>query len=349
MPDVVVVGGGLSGLALTHHLHAAGKDVMLVEARGRLGGRIHALHDAGHAFDLGPSWYWPHQPRMGRLADALGLTTFHQHAQGDVLFEPPQGAVQRGAGFASMEGSFRIEGGMIALINRIAATLPADKVRLKAKVTSVDRTRGVTLADGSTIDAQHIIITCPPRVAGRITYLPEIDRSALAAIPTWMGGQAKFIATYDTPFWRDAGLSGDVMSRRGPLVEIHDASPKDGQLGALFGFVGVPTDVRTGQADAIISAAVDQLARCFGDAARTPRKTHVEDWAPQPETATVTDHHPMTSHPAYGLPATLNGLWDGRLQFGSTETARDFGGYLEGALARADELARGLIGHPASG
>jgi len=342
MDKTVIIGGGLSGLSLAHHLHTAGRHFQVLEARGRLGGRIKGLQDAGHTFDLGPSWYWPGQPRMAKLAADLDLTTYEQYAAGDLMFESANGDAQRGAGFSSMEGSWRIEGGMAAIIYQLSSQLPPSQVMLNAQVTNIAQNE-VSLADGTKFHADNIVLACPPRVASNLTFTPDIDRAALGEIPTWMGGQAKFVATYDTPFWRDSGLSGDAMSRCGPLAEIHDASPNDATLGALFGFVGVPINVRAGHHDALVSAALDQLARLFGEQARTPRKAHLEDWAIQSETSSTADQQPLMAHPSYGLPSRLNGLWAGTLHFGATETAHDFGGYLEGALVRAETLANLLI------
>ncbi|SMX42311.1 hypothetical protein [Octadecabacter ascidiaceicola] len=59
-------------------------------------------------------------------------------------------------------------------------------------------------------------------------------------IPTWMAGQAKAVAIYNAPFWREDALSGDAMSRHVPTVEIHDESPSKGEPYALFRFIGVP-------------------------------------------------------------------------------------------------------------
>ena len=47
--DAIVIGGGAAGLAATRNLSAAGCDVLLLEARNRLGGRVHTLHEAGVA------------------------------------------------------------------------------------------------------------------------------------------------------------------------------------------------------------------------------------------------------------------------------------------------------------
>ena len=37
--DNIIIGGGLTGLLLTHQLHRAGQSVILLEARETLGGR----------------------------------------------------------------------------------------------------------------------------------------------------------------------------------------------------------------------------------------------------------------------------------------------------------------------
>lgn len=45
--DVVVIGAGLAGLAAARELAARGKRVVVLEARGRVGGRVHTLHEPG--------------------------------------------------------------------------------------------------------------------------------------------------------------------------------------------------------------------------------------------------------------------------------------------------------------
>jgi monoamine oxidase len=56
--DVVVIGGGLAGLAAAERLVEAGASVTLLEARRRLGGRVYTEHPAGlsSTVDLGAEW-----------------------------------------------------------------------------------------------------------------------------------------------------------------------------------------------------------------------------------------------------------------------------------------------------
>ena len=335
--DILIIGGGMSGLSLATRLHAAGRDVHLVEARDRLGGRI--LSKEG--FDLGPAWFWPGQPRMAALIRQLGLRRFDQYAQGALTFEDADGRVERGRGFASMEGSWRVKGGLGALIAALARHLPQGRIHLSTPVTAIARSHDaitVTSATGASFTARSVVLAIPPRVASGLRFspgLPDAAQQAMTATPTWMAGQAKAVAIYDRPFWRDAGLSGDAISRRGPLAEIHDASPHKGGPYALFGFVGVPPQARA-DGPALKAAIRAQLARLFGAEAATPTHLIVKDWAADPFTATTADQAPLYAHPRYGLPQVLSGLWDGRLLFSGSETAPTFGGFLEGALEAAD-------------
>ena len=54
---VVVIGGGISGLASAALLAKAGCDVQLFEARERVGGRAYTWQKDGFTFETGPSWY----------------------------------------------------------------------------------------------------------------------------------------------------------------------------------------------------------------------------------------------------------------------------------------------------
>jgi len=343
----LIIGGGLSGLALAEMMQAQGREVELLEARNRFGGRILTEHIGGAQFDMGPAWVWPGQPRIKSLIDRLGLKTFDQYAKGDLLYEDTTGQTQRGRGFASMQESWRLAGGLATLTEALAAHLTPGIAHLNAKVTAMTCTdAGITakLTNGATAHADQVVLAMPPRLASTITCwpaLPDAATRAMGDVATWMAGQAKALAIYDTPFWREDGLSGDATSRHGPLVEIHDASPMAGGPYALFGFVGVRPEGRQ-DVQRLEQHILAQLIRLFGNQAAAPQALVIKDWAADPMTATSADHAPLYAHPKYGIPPALTGLWRGRLLWAGSETGTEFGGYIEGALEAAEAVMRQL-------
>lgn len=350
----VIIGGGLSGLYAAYRLFRQGRDFLLLEGRDRLGGRILSepittadRTNTPSGFDLGPTWYWPDQPRMAALLRELNLETFQQAAQGASRYEDPQRGVESFRNPAIMPPSFRVAGGMARIIDGLAEHLPPDRLRLSSRVTAITRSGNglrVMAGEDAETEAERVLLAIPPRLAARsITFAPALPAALhdnLVAIPTWMAGQAKVVALYERPFWRDLGLSGHAFSHMGPAMEIHDASQPTGPA-ALFGFLGVPATQRRALDNASLkAAAVAQFERLFGPEAAAPKALFLKDWANDPLTATEDDLAPLYKHPAYGIPAaarkSLDELWEGKLTFCATEAAESHGGYLEGALVAAE-------------
>lgn len=79
--DVVVVGGGISGLATAHYLaasadrHHATLGVTLVEAADRLGGKVRTQRLAGQPVEAGPDSLLTRAPAVRDLLDRLGLAS----------------------------------------------------------------------------------------------------------------------------------------------------------------------------------------------------------------------------------------------------------------------------------
>jgi monoamine oxidase len=91
--DAIVIGGGLAGLASARRLKAAGASVVVLEARGRIGGRVHSQRlDTGHTIDLGAQFIGDSQRRISTLVNEVGLTRVSPHTTGDSVFLMTPGA-----------------------------------------------------------------------------------------------------------------------------------------------------------------------------------------------------------------------------------------------------------------
>lgn len=352
--EVAIIGGGLAGLNAARLLHGAGVDFQLFEARARLGGRILTVDEGGapaqNGFDLGPSWFWPQmQPAIGALVRDLGLASFPQASNGDLVFERSlREGPKRYPGQQPEAHSMRLTGGTGALIRRIAQDIPQGRLHLGAPVESLalEGARVVLSRFGSKISAGHVIAALPPRIiAGAIHLAPALPAETLAlwhGTPTWMAPHAKFLALYDRPFWHEMGLSGTAQSMVGPMPEVHDASTDDGRA-ALFGFLGVAAAERAtlGQ-DVLARACIQQLARLFGPEAARPRATLFKDWAADPLTATVADRQ-AAGHPHPAL-SWVQGDWAGVLSLAGSEVSPSEPGYLAGAVEASSRAVRAFFG-----
>jgi protoporphyrinogen/coproporphyrinogen III oxidase len=75
-PQVVIVGGGISGLATAHYIHSHLGDkvqLTLVEGGSQLGGKVANQEFSGHLVDTGPDAVLVRAPAMAALLQDLGL------------------------------------------------------------------------------------------------------------------------------------------------------------------------------------------------------------------------------------------------------------------------------------
>ena len=73
---IVIVGGGVSGLATAYFLHRLGGadlTITVIEGTDRLGGKVRTREVAGHSVDVGPDAMLVRVPAMATLVDELGL------------------------------------------------------------------------------------------------------------------------------------------------------------------------------------------------------------------------------------------------------------------------------------
>jgi monoamine oxidase len=356
--DAVVVGAGISGLAVARDLVAAGRSVRVLEARGRVGGRL----DSVDGLDLGATWFWPNEPRIQQLISDLGVAVHEQHLAGDAVYHDPNG-MQRLQGNPIDVRSGRFVRGADSIARAVARELPDGVVHLDTAVTGIVFRSGSESArhsdgplDGiiesaaeiSTAAgrhaARHVVLALPPALAvERLSFAPELPpelRELARSTPVWMGGLTKVVIRYADAFWRSAGLSGSGISHVGPIRELHDMSGVDGLPAALFGFVLAR---RVGEPTVTEAAVVEQLVAMFGPDAAAPEAVHIRDWRAESNTSPVGVER-LTSYEWFGDRRYAEPAAGGRLHWSSTETSPDYPGHIEGALVAAQRAARAVIG-----
>jgi monoamine oxidase len=343
---IIIVGGGLAGLYAAHLLEQQDIPYLLLEAQPRLGGRIlgaQNTHVAGHYFDLGPAWIFPHQKKIQRLVKQLGISLFEQYATGDVLYQmseqqPPRRI--KGAGDLQL---FKIQGGSQSLISALQGTLDQNNIQLNHEIIKIERQSNLWKLSAShngteqTYSADELMLAMPPRIiAKHLTnkqWISKLLLSDLQNSQTWMAGQAKFVASYTTPFWRKKGLSGQLFSQTGPMVEIHDASSDTHQNHGLFGFIGWPASRRSQMTEQQLKeACLAQLVSCYGPDASDFTEYYFKDWSTDEFTCTTNDRLEASRHPEFTLSNHLPELDALHLHFIGSEFASMDPGYLEGAL-----------------
>lgn len=370
---IAIIGAGLSGLYAAYLLEKQGIDYVLLEARDRIGGRIHSVAADGQSvmdmkassdrFDLGPSWFWPgYQPQLKQLVEELGLESFAQFEDGDMVIErSPNTAPMRMQGYVSSPTSMRLVSGMAALTGSLYQRLDSDRVLTGHKVYQIRKTEtaielevelNATADDQgpnekTTWQASQVLLALPPRlVAENIKFTPALPDDLAeqwASTATWMAPHAKYFAIYDTPFWREQGLSGSANSTVGPLTEIHDASAANGHA-ALFGFFGVAPEVRQSvSAEELKFHCRAQLARLFGAQAQTPVADFFKDWSQDAFTATSIDVQSGGQHPHPPAATATTGVWQDNLIGIGSEWSRQFPGYVAGAIEAASLGVQDLL------
>ncbi|PCG85248.1 amine oxidase [Streptomyces sp. WZ.A104] len=218
------------------------------------------------------------------------------------------------------------------------------RVMYGAAVRHVSR-RGPLLhvhTDRGTYRARRVIVAVPPPLSARIGFSPELPyaRRRLAA-GFRMGSIGKFVAVYDRPWWREQGLSGQVVGDGRPIDCIYESHHGDRHV--LLGFVR-PEDMR--RLDRVperrfVAECRQSFIDYFGPrAARMADygfvRWNTEEWSRGGPVA-VSAPGVLSRH-GRALRQPVGGVhWAG------TETSDHWPGYMEGAVRSGERAAAEIL------
>ncbi len=228
---------------------------------------------------------------------------------------------------------------------RIAAKL-GDRVVLSAPVRRIAQDEsGVTVrADSGVWRAQRVIIAMPPLLTGRIDYSPTLPLNRTALVQRFpMGAVIKCIALYDRPFWRERGYSGEVISDRGAVGVAFDCTKANGKQPALVGFIeGARARAWSDRSpEERRRTVLRELAGFLGPEAEQPTEYFDQDWTAEQWTGGCSAGHATTGALSHYGPALREPI--GRIHWAGTETAREWFGYMEGAVEAGERAADEVI------
>ena len=257
---------------------------------------------------------------------------------------------------------WRIKGGAQSISNQLLNKIGEENVWLQEPVTEICQKYNekivVRTASGKKISSKFLVMAIPPHQALKIDFTPELpfnNEHLLRHMP--VGHLIKFIVTYATPFWRENGLSGEIVSfddfklfhesgssfeGEAPVSLVYDATSANGNA-ALVGFIsGVAAARWTNQSeDDQKKGVITFLKKFLGKQVDSYIDFAVKDWSKEVWNGGC----PVN----YSSPGTLsvygNCLKDpfGRIHWAGTETATVWTGFMNGAVQAGTRAANEVL------
>ena len=240
---------------------------------------------------------------------------------------------------------YRFAGGSQLICDKLARKLGRSLV-LDSPVRRIVQTgRGVTVhSDRVDVEAKRVIVAVPPILTGKIDYEPGLPDERVELIDHYpQGTMTKVACVYDRPFWREDGLTGQVLYDKGPISATFDDSPEDGSKGVVFGFVAgdqAREFTKLSQRERR-EAIIANYVEFFGPEAANPERYIETNWKRETWTR--------------GCPVGIPGLGQtvargeqlakpvGRVHWAGTETSNYWAGYMDGAVRSGKRAAAEVI------
>ncbi len=339
-PRIGIIGAGLTGLTLAYLLQKQGIAATILEARDRIGGRIHTVaQNDSTPIEMGATWLGKQHTHLLQLLKELEIGIFEQQLGRTAFYEPmsinPPQLVQLPP---NSEPSYRIQGGSSRLIQALANSLKDEQVQLNQVVQSIvqkDQQVAITTYK-STYTFNYVISTLPPfLLAQKIDIQPTLPTACTEVMNlthTWMGNSIKIGFRFKEPFWRTPDSSGTIFSNVGPIPEFYDHANFEDNQYALKGFFNGAYAPATREER--LRLALIQLRKYYGTKVDTYTSYEEVVWANEPYTF-ESYGTPILPHQNNGHSVYRQAYLNERFFIAGAETGIASPGYMNGAVESA--------------
>ncbi|MCX6459211.1 MAG: FAD-dependent oxidoreductase [Actinobacteria bacterium] len=290
--DVVIVGGGISGIAAAVELATAGVACTLFDRGRRLGGRlaVRTLRDTntkwdGHPVDVGAAFFTVREPLFAAQVDDWEKRGLAFPWTDTLGVAGPEGLTH----FTSGVMRWSAPAGLRSLVDDLAAAIPSVDIRSDRAVESVSvSNEGVHVDE---LSANLALLCGPdPQMARILAQQSELDevRSTLASV-AWEPVLA-LTAVYEKRSWPE--ISGVFVNDSDELGFIADDGSRRGDMAPVLvahsssAFAVRHLDDPQAAAPAMMAA----MHRILGVTAE-PVQVHVQRWSlARPATGRVETH-----------------------------------------------------------
>jgi monoamine oxidase len=238
-----------------------------------------------------------------------------------------------------------IDGGSPEVAARMAGTLE-DRVRLSRPVRAVRQNNGSVeiLADGVKLKARRAVIATPPAVAAKIDFDPGLPPAHAHLLRRYVPGPViKTIISYDEPFWRGDGLTGETVAPASSVPITIDQSPRSGSPGVITSFSIGPKALELGDLspEERREAWLNELSKRLGPKARKPSAYLETDWSAEPWSLGG-----MIGHLSPGVLTSYGQTIRepvGSVYWAASEWATTMHGLMEGAIRSGERTADAVL------
>ena len=245
--------------------------------------------------------------------------------------------------FEAVRGEKRlvVRDGMSSVVEDLAWQM-RERVLLGEKVVVIENSaHDVALrTERSRYRAKRVVVALPPAAWANIVFDPALPEDwDVVGTDAVESGCWRFLIRYTSPFWRESGLSGELLSSEGYLSSVIDGSSRVDDSGVL---IAVATGPRAEELAAMTSeerrtAVLADLCVCFGAHAGAPQDFVERDWtgeaSPGGGQVSLMGAHAWRRHGE-----AMRTRW-GRVHFVGSEMASRWAGFLEGAVRSGEDVA----------